>query len=263
MSFDIAVFDPAGAPRDVHRLQEWFDAQIGTAPAASIAAWEREMRQSFRGYEDAPEELPPGGRYADYGPAGQTAILHCAWDAADELEPLVWATAARHSLAVWAYSTAADRVWWPPTESFEDAPHPGLVLRTETLGTHEAPSDALIAAAVSWIDDVHGPGYVILESSSGDYAQTAGGRAGLTVEWRRQRRGLARIRGFWHGVAATDADTSGPDMRLARFRASQSILANELLGVDDARRIMIDFAHGEQPTAVYAWHDITDTFTKR
>lgn len=40
-------------------------------------------------------------------------------------------------------------------------------------------------------------------------------------------------------------------------------LANELLGVDEARRILIDFAHGEQPTAVYAWHDITDTFTKR
>lgn len=29
----------------------------------------------------------------------------------------------------------------PPTESFEDALHPGLVLRTETLGTHEEPSD--------------------------------------------------------------------------------------------------------------------------
>ncbi|MDR6199960.1 hypothetical protein QE374_001869 [Microbacterium sp. SORGH_AS428] len=40
-------------------------------------------------------------------------------------------------------------------------------------------------------------------------------------------------------------------------------LANELLGVDDARRILIYFAHGEQPTGVYAWHDITDSFTKR
>lgn len=52
-------------------------------------------------------------------------------------------------------------------------------------------------------------------------------------------------------------------LRLARFRASQTILANELLGVDDARRVLIDFAHGEQPTGVYAWHDITGTFTKR
>jgi len=28
MSFDIAVFDPAGAPRDVHRLQEWFEGTV-------------------------------------------------------------------------------------------------------------------------------------------------------------------------------------------------------------------------------------------
>ncbi len=259
MSFDVMVFDPAGAPDEPSRIGTWLreldDASTarGAEASTALSVWERDMRTLFRGYEEAPETLPDDGRFAGYTRQGSSIRLACTYSVAADLEAALLATAPQHRVGFWIMSAGPQRIWVPPARPLDTSPVAGFTLTLEGRGDIDDPSEAQVAAAAGWLDIEYGPGFLILERADGDYVQAAGGSAGLTVEWRTD----AASPSFRHRVAATSADESGEMIPLQGHGRTHPVLPNERLFARDAGLIFRDFLRGDDPTPRYAWHDIT------
>jgi hypothetical protein len=263
MSYDIRVFDPSAAPSGESELIAWLTADPPPGPdSPRIREWVSEMQGMFLSYAEAPETLEPGARFAEYSVYGPLAVVSCAFSVAAEVEAAAHRLAVARGLGIWDVSIEGGPIWRPDGETRSHAPRPGLTLKVDEQELYHDPSDALIAAAVQWVATGKGPSFAVVHRSDDDYAQVAGGSEGLTIEWRRPGRGIRR-RPFWHGVAATDSDSSGELIDLPARQRSFRVLPNEIMRADEATAIVLAFVASDPQLADRVWHDITGTFTKK
>ncbi|MDQ1129933.1 hypothetical protein [Microbacterium sp. SORGH_AS_0888] len=257
MSFDIAVFDPALAPADEDALRDWLTGEhLQAAATPRLLAWEDDLRRRVPGYELAPEELPEGALFAGYSASGAVIWVSCTFSAAQAVETHVRELAVHHGVGVWAVSSSNAPVWTPPREPRATEPRRGFRLTVENLDVVVDPSEALVCAAVEWLDPGYVPGFLVLEKRNGDYTQVFGSADGVTLERRRWRRRLGR-RVFRHEVAATAAEESGPEVDVEGAGRARRIRENERLTPVFATEILLAFLRGAEPAASVHWHDIT------
>ena len=270
MSYDIEVFDPtADPPADEAQFERWservYEEQRDREPTPRLGGFLDELGMDFRSYDEAPPELRDGAHYASIDVSGPVAYLGCGWSVAAEFEAAVHRLAVKRRIGFRDVSITRGALWFPSDIDWSTDPHRGFELKAEGQNDYADPSDALVAAALDWLGADRCPGFVILQSPDGSYAQVGCGVDGFVVECRLipKRRLFGRPPKFWHGVAATSPDSRGPLATLVGHASTFAVGEGEVLTRQDARNILIGFAQGKGASSSFHWHDITDDLTSR
>lgn len=133
----------------------------------------------------------------------------------------------------------------------------GMQLQQENEASVQAASWLEVEAALDALDPKL-RSFVILSSPSGDYVQTAGARDRLTIEYRRNA-GQGPAASFRHYVLGR---TDGGD-GLAEIQCScgpLTVQENEVLNLDDAKRVFRHFYDIGSVPDDFALRDMTATF---
>jgi hypothetical protein len=133
----------------------------------------------------------------------------------------------------------------------------GLVLRLENQVPVHLPTLRQLAAAVDSLTPRGGPGFLILEGSTQDYAQAAGGDGRLTAEWREYSDGQ-----FRHSVAGLMGEGADEEVEIETNGSIVTVRKNEVLTGDDVKSVLGAFAQGRGKPTQYVWRDMTSTFVE-
>jgi hypothetical protein len=118
-----------------------------------------------------------------------------------------------------------------------------------------APTLAQLHVAVDALTSRGGPGFLILERPTKDYAQAAGGDGELIAEWREYSGGT-----FRHWVAGLPDRPSMKEIHILTNGAHVAVNENERLQAVDVKAVLEAFAHGKGRPLAFAWRDITERF---
>lgn len=271
MSYDLMVFAPNDAPREIQAFLDWFAQQTQWSERQSyedpsettpnLAAWYADMRQNFPNmngpdaYEPAHDEDNP---YVTGYAIGRSVIYaDFRWSVAEAAYTTVRALAVKHGVGFFNVSASDGEIWFPSIESTPDRTAiSGLTLTLEGQHAFTAPSIALIHAAVDWLRPDGGPGFLLLrKGASEDYAQVGGGREACTVEWREHSNGA-----FRHWVAGRSGYHTERDIKIPGNGAHFVVKANERLSNANVKDILGTFARGAPKPPDFLWREITAQF---
>jgi hypothetical protein len=133
----------------------------------------------------------------------------------------------------------------------------GLVLTLEGKEPVRSPTVAQLGAAVASLTPRGGPGFLILESATQDYAQAAGGDGQYTAEWREYLNGE-----FRHWVAGRGEKAVEHSVEIKTNGCVVTVRKNEVLAEEDVRTILVSFAQGKGRPAQYLWRETTTDFLR-
>lgn len=134
----------------------------------------------------------------------------------------------------------------------------GLVLTAENRDPVQSPTVCQLKAAVASLTPRGGPGFLVLEGATEDYAQAAGGDGKFTAEWREYADGT-----FMHWVAGLAHDSTNIEhVEIETNGCVVTVRKNEVLASEDVRSILGAFARGKGKPTQYVWRDITSNFVK-
>lgn len=261
------VFDPATAPGGEKAFMAWYEDKTRwneghsyedpavTTPA--LAAWFADMRERFPNLNGpgAPDDDELDERATDYS-IGRTVIYAAfAWSEAEDAYALARRLAVKHGVGFFNASSETRERWVPPTEQLAAGDIAGLTLTLEGQQPFEAPSPALIAAAVDWLEPTGGPGFLILENSGGSYAQVGGGKEECTLEWRE-----TQGERFSHWVAGKQDVDDRTQIQIEGNGPYFTVMANEKLTNAEVLTLLLAFAEGRPRPEAFTWRDMTADF---
>lgn len=264
------VFDPAAAPRDRTAFLTWFEQQTEWSeghsyddPAVTsenLATWYAAMRRAFPNmigpdaYDiDADDENP---RVTDYSIGKSVIYAAFAWSQTEAAYAVMRRLAAEHRVGFFNVSATEGEIWFPPADRQSDTTAiSGLTLTLEGQPDFQAPSIALIEAAVDWLRPSIGPSFLILEWQAGSYAQVGGGENACTVELREVQAG-----GFQHWAAGIPGGDASKVVKIPGNGFEFQVRANEVLDNDTVKRILVAFAQNHAKPDMFAWRDMTADF---
>lgn len=145
MSYNLAVFDPASAPRNAPDFTKWSDDQTDWAavqtaasklavaahfsdlilkstffrrlvPKPALRAWFRDMLREFpdmNGSYARWKDDPDNPRFSDYGVRRSFIYVGFAWSIADEAYEACYRLAATHGIGFFDVSSDDSGVWFP------------------------------------------------------------------------------------------------------------------------------------------------------
>lgn len=271
MSYDLLVFEPKDAPRERAAFLDWYRVQTQWAEGHSyndpsqttgnLSAWYADMRQEFPDINapDADEVTDSEGnpRVTGYSIGRSVIYADFRWAEAESAYAAVRGLAVKHGVGFFNVSGKAGEIWFPPTGDTPDTTAiPGLVLSLEGQRAFTAPSIALIAAAVDWLQPAGGPGFLLLEKAGEpDFAQAGGGKDACTIEWREYLN-----KSFRHWVAGLPGADSKKNIKIPGNGTYFTIKANEQLSNKNVKAILLSFAQGKSRPQEFVWRDITAQF---
>lgn len=264
------VFDPAAAPRDRTAFLTWFEQQAEWSeghsyndPAVTsenLATWYAAMRGEFPNMNgpgaydiDADGENP---RVTDYSIGKSVIYTAFAWSQTEAAYATMRRLAAEHRVGFFNVSAREGEIWFPPVNHQPDtAAISGLTLTLEGQPDFQAPSIALIEAAVDWLRPSTGPSFLILEWHEGDYAQVGGGENACTLEWREYKPD-----GFRHWAAGMPGGDASKVVKIPGNGFEFQVRSNEVLGNEALKQVLVAFARKQARPDMFAWRDMTADF---
>jgi hypothetical protein len=173
------------------------------------------------------------------------------------LDAAVRTLAVKHEVGFLNVSANNGEIWFPPAISVPDGTAiPDLALSLEGQQAFNAPSTALIEAAVDWLRPSGGPGFLLLEKAgASDFVQAGGGEDVCTVEWREYSN-----ESFRHWVAGLPGVNAKKNIKIPGNGTCFSVKANEQLSNANVKVILCSFAQGKSRPQDFVWREITAQF---
>jgi hypothetical protein len=265
MSYDLMVFEPTAAPRERNAFLDWYRAQTQwtedhsyndpSVTTTRLSAWFADMRRDFPSVNDASDGAD-NPRVTEYSIGKSVIYAAFRWSEAESAYAAVRTRAVGHRLGFFNVSADNGEIWFPPAEHAPDTTAiSSLKLTLEGQSLLEAPSIALIEAAVDWLNPSGGPGFLALDHQNGNYTQVGGGKDACTLEWREYSGS-----GFHHWVAGLRTQGSSPIITIPGNGTHFSVQANEKLSNDHVKSILIAFARTNVRPDDFVWRDISSKF---
>lgn len=251
MSYDIAIVAPP-IPEDDAAAWPALETAIampGGAHASLLELHDRLVRRypclSTLGDDDL-----EAGVWAS-GPIGvafeqPVAVLAIQRPRVDEVVPIVVDEASTLGLVVFDWQTR--HVYRPEGDST-------LTLTLEGGAAFRGPTKRQMIAASAALDPDCGPGFLIVEATSGDYIQVAGGNGRYVCEWRQYR-----DERFEHWVAGVHGVPDKRETRVATNGAHVTVRENEVLGGAAVQALLETFAEKSDRPRRFHWRDISAQF---
>jgi hypothetical protein len=127
-------------------------------------------------------------------------------------------------------------------------------LQVEGLDLIVSPSEEEVVSSIESLTPDGGPGFLILESSNGDYMQSAGGNGRYLVEFRKYSEG-----GFTHCCAGNlPENTKFVEIPTNGFCVQ--IQENEVLAQKEVKTIFIEFLLKGYALNDFRWRDKSEEF---
>jgi hypothetical protein len=251
MSYTIAVVAPP-IPADDGEAWKALHALIdqqGPVPSVFRTLHDR-LTLRYPCLSSLPDDQIDDGVWSD-GPlwnnfSHRAAVLGMVYSSVEEVLPFVIETATALDLAVFD---------WATNQVHRSDGLEGLNLTLEDQPVLRAPTIKQVHAAVHALTPRSGPGFLILEGRSQNYAQAAGGDGAYTAEWREYSG-----QQFRHWVAGVPGRPSKKEIAIPTNGFEVTVRENERLDAGDVKAILTAFADRKERPTHFAWRDITERF---
>jgi hypothetical protein len=253
MSYVITIVAPRIAEDDATAWQE-LDALLETddAPAAAVfRVLHDQLTARYPCLCSLSDDEIDDGVWSD-GPlinnfGCQVANLGISYSRVDEVLPFLIETANALDLAV----LDAQSGYIHRAEGFRSC---RLTLQDQPI--FYAPTLIQLQHAVKALTPDGGPGFLILESRSGNYMQAAGGDDVYTAEWREYQGER-----FQHWVAGHPNRPSTHEIAIPTNGFQVTVNENEQLTAADVKCILEAFARDMPRPSKFSWRDVTARFS--